>query len=65
MQREMVYRLIRNQPDIFHNVDLTASGPTHRADVGPQHPISRPDALAVRHPGASDHETILKSLLAR
>src|SRR5258706_9996721 len=33
--------------DVFHDVDLAASGPSRGADVVAQHPKRRPDALAV------------------
>src|SRR5260370_2353692 len=33
--------------DIFHNVNLAAQGPSHRADIVTQHPESRPQTLAV------------------
>src|SRR5262249_49319231 len=35
--------------NVFHDVDLSASGPTHLPDIRSEHPECRPDALSERH----------------
>src|SRR6266851_7965583 len=35
--------------DVFHNVDLAASGPAGGTDIVAQHPKRRPDTLSIRN----------------
>jgi len=60
----VVDRLVRRVADILHDVHLAAGGPSDRADVVPQHPKGRPNAVAVGHLDAGFHVAVLETLEA-